>query len=149
MGIGYEYHRLDRSRAGRGPARRRADARRWPAVRPAGVPVNGTTGVPSQLTATDYDGTTPFTGGRRPPATFEGRAQAAVTAAFVIVPFAGLAVAVWLAWGHGLSLADVLLALAFYVLTGLGVSVGFHRLLTHRRSRRPARCGSRSRSPGR
>jgi len=41
-------------------------------------------------------------------------------------------VAVWLAWGHILGLADVLLALAFYVLTGLGISVGFHRLLTHR-----------------
>jgi stearoyl-CoA desaturase (delta-9 desaturase) len=51
--------------------------------------------------------------------------------AFVVVPFAGLAEAVWLAWGHGLNLADVLLALAFYVITGLGVTVGFHRLLTH------------------
>ena len=55
-----------------------------------------------------------------------------MTAAIVLVPFAGLVVAVWLAWGHGLGLADVLLALAFYVLTGLGISVGFHRLLTHR-----------------
>jgi hypothetical protein len=55
-----------------------------------------------------------------------------VTAAFVVVPFAGLGAAVWLAWGHGLNLADILLAAAFYVITGLGVSVGFHRLLTHR-----------------
>ena len=55
-----------------------------------------------------------------------------MTVAFVVVPFAGLAAAVWLAWGHGLNLADVLLALAFYVITGLGVTVGFHRLLTHR-----------------
>ena len=55
-----------------------------------------------------------------------------MTAAIVLVPFAGLAVAVWLAWGHGLGLSDALLALAFYVLTGLGISVGFHRLLTHR-----------------
>jgi hypothetical protein len=55
-----------------------------------------------------------------------------VTIAFVVVPFAGLAAAAWLAWGHGLSLADLLLAAAFYVITGLGVTVGFHRLLTHR-----------------
>jgi fatty-acid desaturase len=55
-----------------------------------------------------------------------------VTTAFVVVPFAGLGVAVWLAWGHGLNLAGVLLAAALYMLTGLGVTVGFHRLLTHR-----------------
>jgi hypothetical protein len=64
-----------------------------------------TTGIPSQLTVAGYDGTTPFTGGRRPPGTFQGRARAAVTATFVIVPFTGLAVAAWLAWGHGLNLA--------------------------------------------
>ena len=62
----------------------------------------------------------------------QGRVRAGVTIAFVVVPFAGLAAAVWLAWGHGLNLADILLALAFYVITGLGVTVGFHRLLTHR-----------------
>jgi fatty-acid desaturase len=48
------------------------------------------------------------------------------------VPFGGLALAVWLAWGHGLGLADILLAAAFYLVTGLGVTIGFHRLLTHR-----------------
>ena len=68
----------------------------------------------------------------RPPGTVQGWARAGVTTAFVAMPFAGLAAAVWLAWGHGLNLADVLLALAFYVITGLGVTVGFHRLLTHR-----------------
>jgi stearoyl-CoA desaturase (delta-9 desaturase) len=88
--------------------------------------------MPSQLTVADYDGTTPFTGGGRPPGTFQGRARAAATATFVIVPFIGLGVAVWLAWGHGLNLADILLAAVFYVITGLGVTVGFHRLLTHR-----------------
>ena len=55
-----------------------------------------------------------------------------MTAAIVVVPFAGLAVAVWLAWGRGLNLADILLAVLFYVITGLGVTIGFHRLLTHR-----------------
>ena len=62
----------------------------------------------------------------------QGWAWVGVTIAFVVVPFAGLAAAAWLAWGHGLNLADVLLAMAFYVITGLGVTVGFHRLLAHR-----------------
>ncbi|MGH3159420.1 MAG: hypothetical protein ACRDNF_22990 [Streptosporangiaceae bacterium] len=54
-----------------------------------------------------YDGTVPFPGSGNPRVTAEGRARVAVTAAFVIVPFAGLAAAVWLAWGHGLGLADL------------------------------------------
>ncbi len=60
-----------------------------------------------------------------------GRIQIAVTVAIVAGPFAGLAAAVWLAWGHGVGLTDLLLAFAFYMVTGLGVTVGFHRLLTH------------------
>jgi stearoyl-CoA desaturase (delta-9 desaturase) len=88
--------------------------------------------MPAKATATDYDGTAPFPGSSRPPCTLEGGIRTGVTAAFVMVPFAGLAVAVWLAWGHGLGLADILLAAVFYVVTGLGVAVGFHRLLTHR-----------------
>src|SRR5450755_2642497 len=91
------------------------------------------TAVPAQLAA-GYDGQAPFPGTGRPPLTVGGGVRSAVTAAIVLVPFAGLAVAAWLAWGHGLGLSDALLALAFYVLTGLGVSVGFHRLLTHRSS---------------
>ena len=85
-----------------------------------------------QVTAAPYDGTVPFTVSGRPPGTVQGWARVGVTIAFVVVPFAGLAAAAWLAWGHGLNLADVLLAAAFYVITGLGVTVGFHRLLTHR-----------------
>ena len=88
--------------------------------------------LPPAPLAAPYDGTAPFPGGGHPPATVGGRFRAAVTAALVLVPFAGLVVAVWLAWGHGLGLADVLLAWRFYVVTGLGVTVGFHRLLTHR-----------------
>ena len=79
-----------------------------------------------------YEGTEPFPDAGGPPRTVAGAVRVAVTLAIVIVPFAGLGVAVWLAWGHGLRLADVLLATALYVVTGLGVTIGFHRLLTHR-----------------
>src|SRR6266568_8521935 len=79
-----------------------------------------------------YEGTEPFPDGGGPPRTVAGAVRVAVTLAIVIVPFGGLGVAVWLAWGRGLRLADVLLAAAFYLVTGLGVTIGFHRLLTHR-----------------
>ena len=65
--------------------------------------------TPSPATAADYDGTTPFTDEAGPPATFQGRVRAGVTATIVAVPFAGLGVGVWLAWGRGLNLADILL----------------------------------------
>jgi stearoyl-CoA desaturase (delta-9 desaturase) len=81
--------------------------------------------------AAEYGGTEPFPGGGRP-RTAASRVGAAVTAAIVAVPFCGLGVAGWLAWGHGLDLADIVLAAVFYLITGLGVTVGFHRLLTHR-----------------
>jgi stearoyl-CoA desaturase (delta-9 desaturase) len=58
--------------------------------------------------------------------------QVAVTALLVAGPFVGLVVALWMLWGRGVGLADVGLAVFFYLLTGFGVTVGFHRLLTHR-----------------
>jgi stearoyl-CoA desaturase (delta-9 desaturase) len=88
--------------------------------------------APSPVAAAGYDGMTPFTDDGRPPGTFAGRVRVGVTTTIVAVPFTGLGVAVWLAWGRGLNLADVLMAVVFYVITGLGVTVGFHRLLTHR-----------------
>ena len=69
-----------------------------------------------------YEGAEPFPDTGGPPRTVAGAVRVAVTLAIVIVPFAGLGVAVWLAWGHGLRLADVLLATALYLVTGLGVT---------------------------
>nr|WP_263254074.1 acyl-CoA desaturase [Saccharopolyspora rosea] len=42
-----------------------------------------------------------------------------------------LAIAVPVAWGWGLSWIDVALAVFFYCLSGLGVTIGFHRYFTH------------------
>jgi stearoyl-CoA desaturase (Delta-9 desaturase) len=50
---------------------------------------------------------------------------------FVLVPFAALAAAIPALWGWGISWADAAIAVTMYVLTGLGVTVGFHRYLTH------------------
>ncbi|MET7419547.1 acyl-CoA desaturase [Dactylosporangium sp. NPDC005555] len=57
-------------------------------------------------------------------------AQVAVYA-FVIVPFLALVTAVPFAWGWGLTWLDVALAAAFYTVTCLGATVGFHRYFTH------------------
>jgi stearoyl-CoA desaturase (delta-9 desaturase) len=50
---------------------------------------------------------------------------------FVAVPLVALIAAVPLAWGWGLGWHDIVLAIAFYYVTGLGVSVGLHRYFTH------------------
>ncbi|MDA8435270.1 MAG: fatty acid desaturase [Actinomycetales bacterium] len=55
-----------------------------------------------------------------------------VTLALVVGPLTGVVIAGVLVWGRALSVVDVGLAVFFYVLTGLGITVGFHRGLTHR-----------------
>src|ERR1700757_3078543 len=50
----------------------------------------------------------------------------------VIVPFVGMIVAVALLWNHAVDLIDVAILAVMYLISGLGVTVGFHRLLTHR-----------------
>lgn len=50
----------------------------------------------------------------------------------VLLPFVGLIVAVGLLWGHGFSWVHLALLVGMYFLTVLGVTVGFHRLFTHR-----------------
>jgi stearoyl-CoA desaturase (Delta-9 desaturase) len=60
------------------------------------------------------------------------RLQRRLTLVVTIVPFIGFAWAVWSLWGHGLSALDGSIFLAFYLFTGLGVTIGLHRLFTHR-----------------
>jgi stearoyl-CoA desaturase (delta-9 desaturase) len=55
-----------------------------------------------------------------------------VTLAAVILPFLGLLAAAVFFWGWGLSWVELSLLAGMYMLTGLGVTVGFHRLFTHR-----------------
>jgi stearoyl-CoA desaturase (delta-9 desaturase) len=74
----------------------------------------------------------------------EGRktvTEQALVVAFMVVPLLALAAAIPLAWGWGLSWLDVGLAVFFYYLTGLGVTVGFHRYFTHGsfKAKRPLR----------
>ena len=50
---------------------------------------------------------------------------------FILVPFVALIAAVPFAWRWGLTWLDVEIAAGFYVVTGLAVTVGFHRYFTH------------------
>ena len=55
-----------------------------------------------------------------------------VTGTVTLVPFLLLGVAAWQAWQSLLQWHDVVVFGVLYVLTGLGITVGFHRHFTHR-----------------
>src|SRR3954453_17099106 len=50
----------------------------------------------------------------------------------VAIPFAATLLAVVLLWNSLVTPADLAIAAAMYLLTAIGITVGFHRLLTHR-----------------
>jgi stearoyl-CoA desaturase (delta-9 desaturase) len=58
-----------------------------------------------------------------------------------LVPPAMLVVAGWMAWGGTLHWHDLFVLAITYTLSGLGITVGFHRLFTHRsfKTSRPVR----------
>jgi stearoyl-CoA desaturase (delta-9 desaturase) len=74
----------------------------------------------------------PTTDGPQP--VFEGtkrRGEQFMLYTFVIVPFVAFLAAIPVAWGWGLGWTDVILFVVFYYLSGLGVTIGYHRLFTH------------------
>jgi stearoyl-CoA desaturase (delta-9 desaturase) len=94
------------------------------------APGTGPNGPAGPATQADPAATRPAT---RPdlaeePATV---AQRTLVGVFVVVPLLALIAAIPLAWGWGLGWHDVVIALVFYWLSGLGVTVGFHRYFTH------------------
>src|SRR6201992_3732838 len=58
-------------------------------------------------------------------------AQRTLVGVFVVVPLLALIAAIPLAWGWGLGWHDVVIALVFYWLTRLGVTVGVHPYFHH------------------
>ncbi|WP_407551611.1 acyl-CoA desaturase [Streptomyces sp. Pv4-95] len=80
----------------------------------------------------EYDGVSPFpTDGPEPPPSSGRRMYVTVTGIIVLAPFVGLAIAIPLLWGKVVGPTDLVLAAVFYLISGLGVTVGFHRGLTH------------------
>jgi stearoyl-CoA desaturase (Delta-9 desaturase) len=62
-------------------------------------------------------------------------------ALFIAIPLLAVLAALPLAWGWGLDWHDVVIGLVFYVVSGLGVTVGYHRYFTHSsfKARKPLR----------
>ena len=50
----------------------------------------------------------------------------------VVVPFIGTLYAMVMLWNQWVDWLDVTLMLVLYVISGMGITVGFHRMLTHR-----------------
>src|SRR5918995_4901290 len=55
-----------------------------------------------------------------------------ITGTVTVLPVLCLLIVAWQVWGEWLGWNDIFVFLIMYVLTGLGITVGFHRLLTHR-----------------
>jgi stearoyl-CoA desaturase (delta-9 desaturase) len=55
-----------------------------------------------------------------------------ITGTVTVVPFLALGLVCWQLWERALHWHDIVVFLIVYVTTGFGVTVGFHRLLTHR-----------------
>jgi stearoyl-CoA desaturase (delta-9 desaturase) len=50
----------------------------------------------------------------------------------VVVPLAGVLAAIILLWNRAVNVADLAILVGMYLITASGVTIGFHRLLTHR-----------------
>jgi stearoyl-CoA desaturase (Delta-9 desaturase) len=60
------------------------------------------------------------------------RTEKLVNLGAVVVPFAATLAAIVLLWNSMVSATDLAIAAVMYLLTAVGITVGFHRLLTHR-----------------
>jgi len=55
-----------------------------------------------------------------------------LTGLITVLPFVGLGLVGWQLWDKALNWSDIIVFVIVYTATGLGITVGFHRLLTHR-----------------
>jgi stearoyl-CoA desaturase (delta-9 desaturase) len=55
-----------------------------------------------------------------------------LTGAITVIPFAALFLVGWQVWNEALGWSDIAVFVICYTLTGFGVTIGFHRHLTHR-----------------
>jgi stearoyl-CoA desaturase (Delta-9 desaturase) len=60
------------------------------------------------------------------------RLQRRITLLVTLLPLIAVFIAITRLWGGAISALDLTLFLSFYALTGIGITVGYHRLFTHR-----------------
>ncbi|HEY5427821.1 MAG TPA: fatty acid desaturase [Solirubrobacteraceae bacterium] len=60
------------------------------------------------------------------------RFERSANLAGVVVPFAGTLAAIVMLWNQAVDVTDLIVLVVMYVITAVGITVGFHRLLTHR-----------------
>ena len=68
-----------------------------------------------------------------------------LTGLVTVVPVLALGLVGWQLWGNALGWNDIFVFVIMYTVTGLGITVGFHRLFTHRsfKTKRPVRAAAR------
>src|SRR3954463_328810 len=66
----------------------------------------------------------------RPPRA--GILQHVVALVLIVGPILGIAFGVAFLWGDAVHLRDLVVAAVLYAITGHGITVGFHRMFTHR-----------------
>jgi len=55
-----------------------------------------------------------------------------LTGAITVLPILALGLVAWQLWNELLGWSDLIVFAVMYIVTGLGITVGFHRMLTHR-----------------
>ncbi|HYW29494.1 MAG TPA: acyl-CoA desaturase [Gaiellales bacterium] len=66
-----------------------------------------------------------------PPVATAGWGQKTTMLVVTIIPFLGFIAAIMLLWNTFVGWTDLLLLAVLYVLCGFGITIGFHRMLTH------------------
>jgi stearoyl-CoA desaturase (delta-9 desaturase) len=69
------------------------------------------------------------------------RFERSANIAAVLLPFVAFCAALTIFWGRGVGIADLAVMAAMYLLTALGITIGYHRLFTHNSfsARKPVR----------
>ncbi len=62
----------------------------------------------------------------------QSRKEQVLLGIFILVPFLAVLAAIPLAWGGWLGWSDVVIAVVMYAISGHGITIGFHRLFTHK-----------------